>query len=71
MQTGSGFTPQQINFLTVYPYATTDEALTWEQTTTTRQQVLDAASGWPTERRLFLAEFFVNLEAYKAKGSST
>jgi hypothetical protein len=60
---------RQINVSRASRNVVMDEALTWEQISTARYNLLKAAACWPDKHRRALAEFYMNLEALKATGS--
>lgn len=71
MQTDAGLALRQFKATKASRNAVEDEILTWEQIMTARHNMLDAASEWPANIRRSLAEFYMNLEAYKAAGNNT
>ena len=70
VKTDTGLAIQPMKASKASRNAILDEALSWEQITTGRHNILDAASKWPEEHRRSMAEFYMNLEALKATGTN-
>lgn len=70
LRTDSGLALQQIKATRASRNVIADEYLTWDQISTARHNILNAAAGWPDKHRIALAEFFMNLESLKATGTN-
>jgi len=68
-RTETGLTLQQVKATRASRNVIPDEALSWEQITIARHNMLKAAASWPDEHRQVLANFFMNLESLSAEGS--
>ena len=70
LNTSSGFTFQHIRASKASRNVICDEALTWDQISTARHNIVNAAAGWPEKHRRALAEYFIELEVLKAASSN-
>ena len=71
LKTDSGLALQQINANKASRNAIADEYLSWDQIMTARHNIISAATthGWPPMHTIALAEFYMNLENFKATGT--